>query len=414
MPSVTDRARPSARFVLLMGAMAALPAITTDMYLPSLPDVVTDLDTTPTLVQATITGVLLGGAVGQLLVGPLTDRYGRRAPVLVGITIHVITSVLCMLTPGIWPLLVLRLIQGMGNAAAMTSAMAVVRDRYTGSGASVILSRMMLVVGVAPLFAPTVGSLVAGVAGWRAVFAVLGLAGLGLGLVVWRFLPETLPPERRLHEPLGATFRGYGALLRDRSFMALAVLPGLGLGVIMSYVAGSPFVLQQGYGLTENEFALVFAVNGAGLVLGSQINASMVRRFPPLTIMRVTVPTTLALAVVLIVMAGTGTGGLLGLLTPLWFLLAVNSLLMPNASALALSLHGERAGSAAALIGSMQAGLAGLVSPVVGVLGEDALAMSTVILGVCLVAFLVLLVATPAYRPATGRRTGPTTDGPIA
>ncbi|WP_447925547.1 multidrug effflux MFS transporter [Georgenia muralis] len=390
--------RPPASFVLLLGAMAALPAVTTDLYLPSLPDVARDLETSAALVQATITGVLIGGAAGQILIGPLSDRYGRRAPVLIGISVHIVASLLAAIAPSIIPLLALRVIQGVGNSAAMVSAMAVIRDRYSGAGASVILSRLMLVIGVAPLFAPTVGGFIAHLWGWRANFTVLAILGLILLLVVARALPETLPPERRMARGIGGTARSYGVLLADRQFMALALLPGLGLGALISYVAGSPFVLREGYGLSENAFALLFALNGAGLVLGSQVNASLVRRFEPLRIIRVAIPLAMLLAVVLVAVAATGAGGLVGLMTPLWFMLAVNAFVPPNASALALTRHGERAGTAAALIGAMQAGVAGTVSPLVGVLGGDAIAMATVILGAVAAAFVVLVVATPAYR----------------
>src|SRR5690625_1438390 len=218
---------PSARFVLLVGAMAALPAVTTDMYLPSLPVVVSELDTSPALVQATITGVLVGGAVGQLLVGPLSDRFGRRRPVLVGVALHVLASLLCVVAAGIVPLLALRVVQGIGNAAATTTAMAVIRDRYSGATASAILSRLMLVIGLAPLLAPLAGSLVADLAGWRAVFGVLAALGAGLAAVVWRFLPESLPPARRRTGGAADALASYRSLLKDRQFVALAVLPGL-------------------------------------------------------------------------------------------------------------------------------------------------------------------------------------------
>ncbi|PFG40620.1 DHA1 family bicyclomycin/chloramphenicol resistance-like MFS transporter [Georgenia soli] len=392
-------ARPRASFVLLLGAMAALPAVTTDLYLPSLPVVAEDLSSGPALVQATITGVLIGGAIGQLLIGPLSDRYGRRRPVMIGVSLHVVASVLCALTPGIWPLIVLRVIQGIGNAAATVTAMAVIRDRYSGAGASVLMSRLMLVIGVAPLLAPTVGGLIAGWWGWRATFVVLALVGLVLIPVMARFLPETLPPAARRREPLGATFAGYGQLLRDGHFMALAVLPGLGLAALMSYVAGSPFVLQEGYGLSETEFALLFALNGAGLVLGSQLNASLVKRFEPTAVLGVAIPLAATLGVVLLALVATGTGGLLGLIVPLWLLLSVNSLVLPNATALALTLHGERAGTAAALIGALQAGVAGVVSPVVGLLGGDDVAMATVILGAVSASLVIFLAA--------GRTRGP-------
>ncbi|WP_434056403.1 multidrug effflux MFS transporter [Georgenia sunbinii] len=390
--------RPSARFVLLMGAMAALPALTTDMYLPSLPEVATDLDTTPALVQATITGVLIGGAVGQLLIGPISDRFGRRRPVMVGIALHVVASILCIFAAGIVPLLVLRLIQGVGNASAMTTAMAVIRDRYTGAAASAVLSRLMLVVGVAPLLAPTFGGFIAQVSDWRMVFAVLALLGVGLMALIWRFLPETLPHFQRRDDGAKGALRSYRLLLRDRQFMALALLPGLAMGALMSYVAGSPFVFRGEYGLGETQFALLFAVNGIGLVLGAQVNAALVRRFEPLHMIRVAVPLVLLLALVLLVVAWQDFGGLVGLMVPLWLILAVNSVVPPNSTALALSRHGERAGSAAALIGAVQSGVAGTVSPLVGVIGDGAVAMSVVIVGVVALALVVVAVGTPAYR----------------
>jgi MFS transporter, DHA1 family, multidrug resistance protein len=378
--------------------MAALPAVTTDLYLPSLPAVAEDLGSGTALVQATITGVLIGGAIGQLLVGPLSDRYGRRGPAMIGISLHVVASLLCALTPGIWPLLVLRVIQGVGNAAATVTAMAVIRDRYTGAGASVLMSRLMLVIGVAPLLAPTAGGLIAGWWGWRATFVVLAILGLVLISVIAWALPETLPPAARRREPLAASFAGFGDLLRDRPFMALAVLPGLALAGLISYVAGSPFVLQEGYGLSETQFALLFALNGAGLVLGSQLNASLVRRFEPVAVLGVTIPLAAVLGVVLLVLVVTGTGGLAGLIVPLWFLLSTTAFIMPNATALALTLHGERAGTAAALIGALQAGIAGTVSPVVGLLGGDDVAMALVILASVTTSLLVFLVAGRAHR----------------
>jgi len=390
--------QPNAKYVLLLGLMCALPAVTSDIYLPSLPDVARDLDTTTTAVQLTMTSVLVGAALGQLVIGPLSDRLGRRRPVLVGIALHIVISLLCAIAPGIGTLIALRVVQGFFNAAATVVAIAVIRDRFVGSDASRLLSRLMLVIGVAPLFAPSVGGLIAGQAGWRAVFVALGVFGAALWVVVWRRLPETLPPERRREAGLRPALRGYATLLRDRQFVAVAVLPGLATAVLISYVVGSPFVLREGFGLSANQFALLFAVNGVALVGGAQVNASLVRRVAPIRILRVAVPLLLAVAVTLLVVAVTGAGGLFGLLAVLWLLLGLFQFIPPNASAIALGRHGAMAGTAAAFIGALQWGVAGVVSPLVGVLGGDARAMCLVMVGSAATALLVLAAATPAYH----------------
>ncbi len=190
----------------------------------------------------------------------------------------------------------------------------------------------MLVIGVAPLFAPTVGGLIAGQWGWRAAFVGLALFGAALWLAVWRRLPETLLPERRRAAGLGTALGGYRVLLSDRHFVAIAVLPGLGMAVLMSYVIGSPFVLREGYGLSANQFALVFAMNGVSLVGSAQINASLVRRVAPIRILRSALPLLLAAALVLLIVALTGAGGLFGLLASLWVTLGLLQFIPPNAS----------------------------------------------------------------------------------
>lgn len=390
--------RPTPRFVAMMGLLAALGAFSTDMYLPSLPQVAEDLNTTAAAAAFTISGVLIGGALGQLLTGPLSDRFGRRRPALVGIGLHIVASLLCMVVPNIGGLIALRMIQGIGNSAATVTAMAVIRDRLAGAGAARVLSRLMLVIGVAPLIAPTVGGAIAGAAGWRAVFGVLAAFGVVLWVLVWRLLPETLPASRRTSRGPAAALRGYGGLLRDRRFLALAVLPGLAFSAIMSYIAAAPFVLQVGYGLTTEQFAAVFAVNGIGGVIVSQVNAALVHRHPPMAILRVALPIVLTLSVGLLAVAVTGAGGLPALLVMLTLVLSTVSFIPANATALALTRHGERAGSAAALVGAMQTGISGLVSPIVALLGATAVAMAATMTAGLLTAFLVLALATPAYR----------------
>ncbi|MBX9245956.1 multidrug effflux MFS transporter [Actinotalea ferrariae] len=395
---VTAPRERTAGFVLLIGLLTLLPAVTTDMYLPSLPDVAADLFTTEAAAQFTITGMLIGGAIGQLLVGPLSDRLGRRLPVLVGVSLHVVISLLCVVATTIGQLATLRVLQGLVSSGATVVAMACIRDRYTGADAAKLMSRLMLVIAVAPLLAPTAGSAIAAAWGWRAVFVALALLAAVLVVVVALFLPETLPAERRTAHGIGSSLRGYGQLLRDRRFVALAVIPGLGMAMIMSYVAGSPFVLQQEYGLSTSQFALVFAIGGTSMVTGSQVNAALVHRVGPARLLRAGIPVTVLLAAGLVGVAATHLGGIVGLVVALWLTTAVLGFVMSNASALALSRHGERAGTAAATIGFLQAGLAGAVSPLVGVLGGDAVAMTGVMLLSITVALVILAVGTPAYR----------------
>ncbi|ROS76981.1 DHA1 family bicyclomycin/chloramphenicol resistance-like MFS transporter [Cellulomonas sp. PhB143] len=384
--------------MLLLGALTALPAFTVDMYLPALPDVTSDLATTPALAQLTVSGMLIGGAVGQLVIGPLSDRYGRRAPVVVGLVLQVLTSLACIVVPSIGGLVALRVLQGFFNAASQVSALAVIRDRFTGSEAARILSRLMLVIGLAPLLAPTIGSAVLGFGTWRWVFGLLAIMGAVLAAIVLRWMPESLPAERRRPGGTRSVLGGYRSLLRDRHFVALAVIPGLGQAVLMSYVVGSPFVLQEGYGLTHTQFSLLFAANGIGLVVSAQVNASLVRRVAPIRLLRTAIVLQAFFALVLFVIALTGGGGILGLLAALWLVLAMQGMIPANASALALSRHGEIAGTAAAVIGAFQSGIAGSISPLVGALGGDAVAMATVMLGAVLLAILVLATATPAFR----------------
>jgi DHA1 family bicyclomycin/chloramphenicol resistance-like MFS transporter len=398
----------------MLGALAALPAITTDMYLPSLPVVAEDLETTQAAAQFTMSGMLIGAGVGQLVIGPFSDRFGRRLPLLIGISLHVVTSILCSITPDIETLIGLRVCQGFFNAAASVVSIAVIRDRFVGSDAARLLSRLMLVIGVAPLFAPTVGQAIAGAWQWRAVFYALALIGLLLVLIVWRFMPESLPKEQRRPGNPRQVAGGYAALLRDRHFMALAVIPGLGLAVIMSYVVGSPFVFQDEYGLSQGQFAAVFALNGAAIVGSAQLNAALVRRAAPIRVLRIAVIVQMGCALILLAIVLTGFGGIVGLVAGLWLVLGTQGMIPANASVLALHNYGHMAGTAAAVIGSLQSGVAGLVSPFVGFLGGGSVAMVCVMLAAVSLTLLVLATATPAYRKGGWRERDGMEPGPTS
>lgn len=395
--------RTVALWVLMLGALCALPAFTTDMYLPGIPQVAADLGSSEAMAQLTVSAMLVGGGLGQLVIGPLSDRFGRRAPLLVGLVLHVVTSLLCVVVPTMSGLIALRVLQGFFNSAAATTAMAVVRDRFVGSEAARILSRLMLVIGIAPMFAPTIGSAVLEHGSWRWVFVLLAAMGVALALIVLRFMPETHAAPQRTTGGSRSVFGGYRTLLRDRQFLALAVLPGLSFGVLMSYVVASPVVFQQEFGLSHGQFSLLFAANGIGLVLAAQVNAALVRRVAPMRLLRFATVAQVVTTLVLLAVTLTGAGGLVGLLAVLWLVLLATPLIQPNAAAMAMSRHGEIAGTSAAVIGAVQSGVAGVVSSLAGFLGGDAMAMSAVMLGSVLLALLVLAVATPAFRRRADR-----------
>ena len=382
----------------MLGSLVALGPLTIDMYLPALPAIVDDLGTTSAQVQLTLTGTLAGLALGQLLVGPLSDTFGRRRPLLVGVGVHVLASLLCLVAPTVEVLAGLRVLQGVGAAAGSVVAMAIVRDLFVGRAAATLFSRLMLVLGVAPVLAPTIGGEVLRFTSWRGVFAVLAVLALVLIAVAARALPETLPPARR--RPLGllSTLRTYRGLLRDRTFVGLIGVAGLAMSGLFGYVAGSSFVFQDEFGLDEQQFGLLFGAGALFLIGGTQLNAALLGRFEP----RVLLPAALILATTagatLVVTALSGVGGLVGVIVPLWTVLFATGLAIPNVPALALARHGEAAGTASAMLGATQMGVGAVVSPLVGVLGNDTVAMGTVMAGGSALALALLLVV---VRPWT-------------
>lgn len=407
-PAEVAPAPSRTKVALVLGALIALGPLTIDMYLPALPTITTDLLTTSSTVQLTLTGTLIGLALGQLLIGPLADAFGRRRPLLAGTALHVLASLLIVVAPNIAVLGTLRVLQGVGTAAGAVVGLAIVRDLYTGRAAATLLSRLMLVMGAAPVLAPTLGGELLRATSWRGVFVALAIYGLILIPVVVKSLGETLPPERRRSVRLRATMRTYRDLLTDRVFVGLVLVAGLAMAGLFSYVAGSSFVYQQQFGLDAQEFGLLFGAGAFWLIAATQLNAALLRRFEPRYILSAAIAGGTLAGFALLGLALTGTGGLFGAAIPLWAVLFAGGLALPNAPALALSRHGESAGTAAALLGAVQFGVGGVASPLVGVLGNDAAAMGLVVSGA-----LVLAVAVLAFVVRPWQLTDVDTDRPV-
>ncbi|GAC1485123.1 MAG: multidrug effflux MFS transporter [Candidatus Dormibacteria bacterium] len=369
-----------ARLFVLLGALTAFGPLSIDMYLPALPAISRDLSASESLIQLTLTACLIGLAVGQLVAGPLSDSLGRRRPLLFGVAAYVIASLLCALAPSASLLVALRLVQGLAGAAGVVIARAVVRDMYSGVPAARYFSRLILVMGVAPILAPLLGAQVLRFSSWHGIFVTLAIVTglLFLGALIW--LPETLPAALRREGGLTDTLRTFRGLASDTRFIGYAVSAGLAFGAMFAYISGSPFVLQGIYHVTPQTFSLIFGLNALGYVVASQINGSLVSRIAPIRLLTTGLIATALAGLALLLVILVGGRGLTAILPPLLLLVSSIGFVVPNATALALSRHPEAAGTGSALLGVIQSGIASFGAPLVGLAGlASALPMGTVI-----------------------------------
>lgn len=388
---VASRETPSRlRMIVVLGALVALGPLTIDMYLPALPRIAEELSITSPVAQLTLTGTLAGLALGQLVAGPLSDSLGRRRPLMAGIVLHMVASLLCLFAPGILVLGLARGLQGMGAAAAMVVAIAVVGDLFADSMAATVLSRLMLVLGVAPVVAPSLGAAVLLHGSWHWVFGALVVLAGGLLAMAAIALPETLPPAHRRPLRVPAILATYRELLCDARFVALVLVGALGMAGLFAYIAAAPFVLQGRYGLDQQSFALVFGAGAIALIGATQFNVVLLGRYAPQRIVLWALVVAAAAGVVFVAMTLTHTGGLVGFLTSVWTILAAMGFVIPNAPAVALSRHPDAAGTSAALLGAAQFGLGAMVAPLVGALGNDEGALAVVMTVSVAMALLLL------------------------
>jgi len=385
------------RMIAVLGALVALGPLTIDMYLPALPKIADDLSVSSSVAQLTLTGTLAGLALGQLIVGPLSDSLGRRRPLMAGIVLHMLASLVCLFAPNIAVLGVARGLQGMGAAAAMVVAIAVVGDLYADSVAATVMSRLMLVLGVAPVVAPSLGAAVLLKASWHWVFAALVVLAGGLLLLAALALPETLPASHRRPLKVRSIAATYVEVIRDVRFVMLVLVAALAMSGLFAYIAGASFVLQGHYGLDQQAFALVFGAGAVALIGATQFNVVLLRRFAPQSIVVWALVAASLAGVVFVGLSYEHIGGLPGFVLPIWAILAAMGLVIPNAPAVALSRHPDAAGTAAALLGAAQFGLGAAVAPLVGVLGNNEFALALVMTAGMVIALLALLaVGVPA------------------
>ncbi len=387
-------------YILVLGLLTALGPFTVDLYLPAFPILEKDLNASATAIALTLTATTIGFAVGQLVVGPFSDKFGRRMPLILATAVHVLASVGAALSTDITMLGVFRVLQGIGAAGGGVVAMAMVRDLFSGYPLVRMLSRLALVNGMAPILAPVIGSQLLGIMAWPGIFWFLASYGLIVLLAASFLIVETLPTEQRRRS--GSTMRQrYRILFSDRIFVGTLLVGGLNFGGLFTYLSASPFLFQTIYEFSPQQYGLLFGINSLGIVAGVQTSARLLRRLGPQWVIAAASGIQLLMAV-LIVAFDQFHLGLWGVMVPLWFYIMATGFVFPCIQVLGLSNHGHQAGTAASLLGAATFGVAGLISPVVGLLGVvSATPMGAVMAGcIALLIVSLWLVVRPRTVPA--------------
>ena len=371
------------RLAVVLGALTAMGPLAIDMYLPALPTIARDLETSAASVQVSLAVYFAGIAVGQAFYGPLSDRWGRKPALYFGLTLFVLSSVGCALAENVRTLIVLRLLQALGGCAPLVVPRAVVRDYFDQRGSVRMLSVLILVMGLAPILAPLIGGQLLVTFGWRSVFWVLaGYGALWLGIVML-MLPESLPTARRQRRRFGQVMAVYGGLLKDRAYVGYVLSGGLIFSGLLAYIAGSPFVFIELFGVPPERYGLFFGANAVGIIGASQINRWLANRFEATDIVSAVLPVAMTAGVILVVDAYTGFGGFAGILVPLFVFIACHGFVMPNTTALAMAPHGPVAGSASALMGTLQFVLGATAGTLVGALGDGTAVPFAAVIATC-------------------------------
>ncbi|HCT7983638.1 TPA: multidrug effflux MFS transporter [Serratia liquefaciens] len=389
-------ARQRLVYALVLGLLASLGPLCIDLYLPALPEMAGELNTSTATAQLSLTAGLLGLGVGQLIFGPYSDKLGRMRPLLVSLALLLFASLWCALAPNIDQLLIARLLQGLAGAGGAVISRAIARDLYSGHELTRFFALLMLVNGLAPIVAPVLGGAMLQFMDWRGIFGVLaGIAVLLFTLASLK-LSESLPAERRSQGGILAMLQSLGGLLTQRQFMGLCLTQGFVMAGMFAYIGASPFVLQQIYGLSPQMFSLCFAINGVGLIISAQISSRLSIHWGERKVLKGGL-TLAAVSSLLLLLAASLHAPLVLLLVPLFFSVAVIGIVGPTASSLAMQSQGDKAGSASALIGVSMFALGACSVPLTGLGGTSSVSMALTIVGCYAIAILQfkLLVRKP-------------------
>ena len=377
------------RLAVILGALTAIGPLAIDMYLPALPGIARELGVPIAAVQASLASYFVGISLGQALYGPLSDRLGRKPALYIGLAIFTGASLGCAFTTNVTQLVVFRFLQALGGCAPLVVPRAVVRDYFDGRESVRMLSMLILVMGLGPILAPFVGGQLLIRFGWRSVFFVLAGYGLTLLVLAGTLLPESLRPEQRRRESVQAIAATYLRILRDREYLGWVLSGGLVFSGLLAYISGSSFVFIELFHVPPERFGLYFGTNAIGLMIASQVNRYLASRVAPEVIVRTALPIAVVAGLTLLVDAYTGFGGFAGILVPLFCFIACHGFTAPNTTALAMSPYGAVAGSASALMGTLQFVLGAAAGSLVSAFGNGTpLPFAAVIAGCAVAAFL--------------------------
>lgn len=368
--------------ILILGALSAFGPLAIDFYLPGFPAMALAFGTDEKHVQATLAAYFLGLSIGQLIYGPIADRFGRRVPLLVGVSLFTLASLGCAFAPSLDALIVARFIQALGGCAGMVLSRAIVSDKCDPVASAKVFSQLMLVMGLAPILAPMLGGVLVNVAGWQSIFLTLGLFSAACLLAVSLGLPESMP-EDMPRQPLSGALRQYLRLLADRVFLGHAVTGGIAIAGMFAYIAGSPFVFIKLYGVPAEHYGWLFGANAAGFILVAQVNARLLAKRGPAFLLARAVWLYLGAGLALLGVAALRPTALWPLLVPLFICIASLGCIIPNASACAMSGQGARAGSASALMGCVQFSVAAGAAALVGLLHDGSAVPMALVICLC-------------------------------
>ncbi len=385
-------------YAITLGLLAALGPLCIDLYLPALPSLAKDLQTPTATAQLSLTAGLIGLGLGQLIFGPMSDKFGRIKPLLISLVLLLIASVGCALAQNINQLLLARLCEGLFGAGGAVLSRAIARDMYSGHDLTRFFALLMLVNGLAPIAAPVMGGALMAVLDWRGLFMVIAAIAALLFVLAKVKLTETLTPERRSQGSIFSAWAALGSVIKHRPFMGFCLTQGFMMSGMFAYIGASPFVLQQLYGLSPQAFSFCFAANGVGLILASQISA----RLSPLFGEYRVVKGALTLAFVSsgsLLITGLSGAALPIILVALFFSVASNGAVGVAAASLAMQSQGHRAGSASAVMGVTMFTLGGIAVPVTGIGGTSVLTMTATIFGCYMLAITLFILLT--QKPKT-------------